>query len=143
MFATKRWGIRQFSVTFVLPAAVELCKQMKYYFCVTDGLKSFLLSILSLVKLACCCKTFSLIIYIGKGKHFIEKKSVRPVPPHSPPFCFVFHSYTISIRMKNSNPFLGVPSVSSNTLIKPNTLKREKQKKGDGRRVAGLGDGMG
>lgn len=105
---------------------------MKYYFCVTDGLKPFLLSILS------CCQTrsqtFPLIIYIGRGKHFMEKKSflrarVRaPVP--SQPFCFVFHSYTISIRMKNSNPFLGVPSVSSNTLIIPNTEKRKTEKDG-------------
>lgn len=30
--------------------------------------------------------------------------------------------------MKNSNPFLGVPSVSSNTLIKPNTEKRKTEK---------------
>lgn len=97
---------------------------MKYCFCVTDGLKSFLLSILSLVKLA-CSQTFSLIIYIGKGKHFKEKKSTLRVLPL---FCFVFHSYTISIRMKNSNPFLGVPSVSSNTLIKPNTERRKTER---------------
>jgi hypothetical protein len=32
--------------------------------------------------------------------------------------------------MKNSNPFLGVPSVSSNTLIKPNTEKRKTEKEG-------------
>ncbi|XP_015378357.1 PREDICTED: thymocyte selection-associated high mobility group box protein TOX-like, partial [Diuraphis noxia] len=69
-----------------------------------------------------CSQTFSLIIYISKGKHFKEKKSTLRVLPL---FCFVFHSYTISIRMKNSNPFLGVPSVSSNTLIKPNTEKRK------------------
>jgi len=30
--------------------------------------------------------------------------------------------------MKNSNPFLGVPSVSSNTLIKPNTEKRKTER---------------
>jgi len=32
--------------------------------------------------------------------------------------------------MKNSNPFLGVPSVSSNTLIKPNTEKRKTDREG-------------
>jgi len=37
--------------------------------------------------------------------------------------------------MKNSNPFLGVPSVSSNTLIKPNTEKRKTER--DGRTLAG------
>lgn len=32
--------------------------------------------------------------------------------------------------MKNCNPFLGVPLVSSNTLIKPNTEKRRTEKDG-------------
>lgn len=106
---------------------------MKYYFCVTDRLKPCLLSILSLLSNFARSGTFSLIIYIGKGKHFIEKKSFSiHVRTHHHTVLFRFSQlHTISIRMKNSNPFLGVPSVSSNTLIKPNA-ERGKQKNGLG-----------
>lgn len=45
------------------------------FLCVTDGLKSFLLSILSLVKSA-LARAFSLIIYIGKRETFYGEEKL-------------------------------------------------------------------
>jgi len=85
---------RFFLLNYTFSVYVFVCViVMKYYFCVTDGLKSFLLSILSLVKLAHsrAPNIFPYYLYRQKGNILWRRKA----SPITPPFCFVFHSYTL------------------------------------------------